>query len=370
MAQTIHYTIPIFPMLLKSGTIPQHPHEDMVHQAEELAIQVLTELDFPHTIRRTDLRNSQDKKPSQFIYGFKIYLHGPGATCEELTFGWNRDVDANWTGTHFCKTQYATHPRKTHSAVVQVIQAWDQAGFIEQVLDDGHIYQKPKPKTEPQATGQQLSLGMTQADPDTGSAEPPDSPNSPATPPKPAPPEPHQPSSTPVQQGPRTSSAPQDPGTGSQGPSGDTQTPPAVQPRRPMLITQKERKKLRTNWNRSGKEPPVVKIFNPAGAATWIIHSLDPSDEDTLFGLCDLGMGCPELGYVSLSELEEVRPRVKLIIKGRTMEMPVYLERDRHFRPTHSLMVYADAARAQSGITEHTDNLERAATRQLTAGRP
>jgi hypothetical protein len=26
-----------------------------------------------------------------------------------------------------------------------------------------------------------------------------------------------------------------------------------------------------------------------------------------MFGWCDLGMGCPELGYVSLSELEEAK---------------------------------------------------------------
>ena len=28
------------------------------------------------------------------------------------------------------------------------------------------------------------------------------------------------------------------------------------------------------------------------------------------FGLCDLGIGCPELGYVSLSELKSVRGRL------------------------------------------------------------
>ena len=78
----------------------------------------------------------------------------------------------------------------------------------------------------------------------------------------------------------------------------------------------------------------MVKIFNPTGSSTWLIHSMDPHDEDTLFGLCDHGFGFPELGYVSLSELQEVRPKVRIIINGRTLERPIFLERDRYF-PTH-----------------------------------
>jgi hypothetical protein len=43
---------------------------------------------------------------------------------------------------------------------------------------------------------------------------------------------------------------------------------------------------------------PVVKLFVPWGAATWLLSELDPEDEDIAFGLCDLGFGCPELGSV------------------------------------------------------------------------
>jgi hypothetical protein len=39
---------------------------------------------------------------------------------------------------------------------------------------------------------------------------------------------------------------------------------------------------------------PVVKFFNPVGAATWLATELD-ADGNTLFGLADLGFGCPEL---------------------------------------------------------------------------
>jgi hypothetical protein len=44
-------------------------------------------------------------------------------------------------------------------------------------------------------------------------------------------------------------------------------------------------------------------------------------------------MGCPELGSVSLSELESVRGRLGLPI-----------ERDRHFSPTKTLTAYAAEA--------------------------
>ena len=91
---------------------------------------------------------------------------------------------------------------------------------------------------------------------------------------------------------------------------------------------------------------------------------MDPNNEDTLFGLCDHGFGFPELGYVSLSELQEVRPKVRIVIGGRTLEMPIFLERDRHFQPTHSLAVYAEAARAESRITERAEHLDLAARRQ------
>ena len=61
---------------------------------------------------------------------------------------------------------------------------------------------------------------------------------------------------------------------------------------------------------------PVVKLFTPdAGAATWLLTEIDPDDPDRAFGLCDLGFGCPELGYVSLSELDSVRGKLGLPIE-------------------------------------------------------
>jgi hypothetical protein len=51
---------------------------------------------------------------------------------------------------------------------------------------------------------------------------------------------------------------------------------------------------------------PLLKLFNPCGSATWLATELD-EDGDTLFGLADLGFGCPELGSFSLSEIAAVR---------------------------------------------------------------
>ena len=85
--------------------------------------------------------------------------------------------------------------------------------------------------------------------------------------------------------------------------------------------------------------PPVVKLFTPDAACTWLLSELDPEDTDIAFGLCDLGFGCPELGSVRLSELASVRGRLGL---------PV--ERDLHFTGAKPLSVYADEARIAGHI--------------------
>lgn len=36
---------------------------------------------------------------------------------------------------------------------------------------------------------------------------------------------------------------------------------------------------------------------------TWLLVSLDPADDDTAYGLIDLGIGMPSLGTVKLSDL-------------------------------------------------------------------
>jgi len=82
---------------------------------------------------------------------------------------------------------------------------------------------------------------------------------------------------------------------------------------------------------------PVVKVFNPYGGATWLLTESDPDEPDRLFGLCDLGMGEPELGYVLRSEIEELR----INIRGHALP----LERDLYFTSTEPLSVHTEAAR-------------------------
>jgi hypothetical protein len=70
---------------------------------------------------------------------------------------------------------------------------------------------------------------------------------------------------------------------------------------------------------------PIAKFFNPVGAATWLATELG-GDGDTLFGLADLGFGCPELGSFSLSELGAVRLLFGLGIErdlGFSSQLPI-----------------------------------------------
>lgn len=94
---------------------------------------------------------------------------------------------------------------------------------------------------------------------------------------------------------------------------------------------------------------PVVKLFSPVGAATWLATELD-GDGDTLFGLADLGLGCPELGYFSLSEIAAVR-----------LPFGLSIERDLAFAPRHRLSVWASWSRRAGSILWAETLLRRAA---------
>ena len=104
------------------------------------------------------------------------------------------------------------------------------------------------------------------------------------------------------------------------------------------LITDEQRAQLLANGRQSLEQEnfdpaPVVKLFTPDAGATWLLTEIDPDDHDHAFGLCDLGLGYPELGWVSLAELATVRGRLGLAV-----------ERDLHFTPQKRLSVYAREA--------------------------
>ena len=103
------------------------------------------------------------------------------------------------------------------------------------------------------------------------------------------------------------------------------------------LITKEIERKLRENYKQDSGAP-VLKLFG-GGCATWIISQMYP-DGDTLFGLCDLGQGFPEMGTVSLTELE-------------AMQFPPWglgVERDKSFQADRDLTAYWEEARALGHI--------------------
>ena len=111
-----------------------------------------------------------------------------------------------------------------------------------------------------------------------------------------------------------------------------------------QLITDEQRRQLLANGRLTAAgqtidPPPVVKLFTPDANATWLLTELSPNDPDIAFGLCDLGLGFPELGYVSLTEIRQLRGGIGL---------PV--ERDLYFVAQHPISTYARQARAAGGI--------------------
>ena len=116
-----------------------------------------------------------------------------------------------------------------------------------------------------------------------------------------------------------------------------------------QLLTQDQRARLIANGLNRAHHVPVVKFFNPVGSETWLFSELD-EDGGTLFGLCDLGFGWPEMGSASLSEIAAVY-----------LPFGLTIERDLCFEGCFPLSVYADAVRQCGGITEDAARLEAAA---------
>jgi hypothetical protein len=76
---------------------------------------------------------------------------------------------------------------------------------------------------------------------------------------------------------------------------------------------------------------PVVKLFTPDPACTWLLSEIDPEEPDIAFGLCDLGMGCPELGSVQS-------------FRNCGCARQAGPERDLYFKANKPLSAYADEA--------------------------
>ena len=112
------------------------------------------------------------------------------------------------------------------------------------------------------------------------------------------------------------------------------------------LITEEQRRDLlrKGSLAASGAQTdpwPVVKLFISDAHATWLLVQLDPRDDDTAYGLCDLGIGAPRLDHVRLSDLQNIRgPR----------NLPVL--RDTHWVPKRPLSEYVRRAEADGSIND------------------
>jgi len=97
------------------------------------------------------------------------------------------------------------------------------------------------------------------------------------------------------------------------------------------LLTQAQFEKLKSNGLAQDKVRgtsaeldlvPVVKLFNPYGAGTWLLTEILPENDHWAFGLADLNCDCVELGTIDLEELSAIRHPLgfKLIERDRTWE--------------------------------------------------
>lgn len=112
------------------------------------------------------------------------------------------------------------------------------------------------------------------------------------------------------------------------------------------LITDEQRTQLLTNGRITAEggnhDPlPVVRLFTADAHATWLLTELDPEDGDTAYGLCDVGIGMPELGNVRISDLASIVGPLKLRI-----------ERDLYFVAQRTLSEYARLARINGSIID------------------
>lgn len=104
-----------------------------------------------------------------------------------------------------------------------------------------------------------------------------------------------------------------------------------------LVLNWQQQEPLKGTRNEIDFQPPI-KLFNPCGAGTWLISELEPNSS-LAFGLCDMGMGLPELGYVCLDELAGLK-----LIAG------LGIEQDLHFTASKTLSAYATESRERGYI--------------------
>ena len=82
---------------------------------------------------------------------------------------------------------------------------------------------------------------------------------------------------------------------------------------------------------------PELKLFGGSDC-TWLISEYDEENQ-LFFGLADLGMGFPEMGWISKTELESAR-----------FQFGLGIERDMYFKADKKLAEYAKEAKQAQRI--------------------
>jgi hypothetical protein len=111
------------------------------------------------------------------------------------------------------------------------------------------------------------------------------------------------------------------------------------------LITESQRQQLLANAaararGESSDPFPVVKLHTLDAGAVWLLTELG-ADGDEAYGLCDLGLGKPELGSIRLSVLENMRGPRGLAVTA-----------DIHFVAGQRLSAYVRDALRDGSITD------------------
>ena len=84
---------------------------------------------------------------------------------------------------------------------------------------------------------------------------------------------------------------------------------------------------------------PVVRLVMPDAPWIFLLSEIDPSRPDIAYGLCDLGMGSPDMGDISITELNYLCGKDGLQVM-----------RDSSFKPDRTLREYAERARVHGRI--------------------
>ena len=115
------------------------------------------------------------------------------------------------------------------------------------------------------------------------------------------------------------------------------------------ILTSSERQQLLANGrlqraaHRNGDHRvdfmPVVKLFTPYAGCCWLLTEIDPDNADRAFALRDLGRGVPDLGYVSLTAIQQLPDT-----------MGMHVVRDRFFDTDKTISAFTQQARVAGKI--------------------